>query len=366
MGVAIVHRLGFDPRGEGSIADCVHANVAAWNERLKLRRAVPQKIEARELIGAEAADDRADAAGRLVDHIAVLGVESAGRGGVAGDERRWHAQAHAADDERLIRLGVVGEPPSDAVDDRAFEVLEERHQAQVALGPERRRVGGVEAGQLRAIVGSEEPDVNAADRVEIEAPIRGGDPSLRAAVRPPPGDAVVLGEAGEVEQAVGIAAVLQPGTNQLRHAISKATADQDHDSTARAAWVTALSPVSSATRARRCRARVGQGEVLEPGQRVDQHDGEAAADGGEGNLDEGEMRGCGEARQRPFEGDRLGRRRVIPDHRVADDAGERRGAVRLGEADRRPSLQGGEALPCGVVGEEVARGFCQRSVDGAG
>ena len=77
------------------------------------------------------------------------------------------------------------------------------------------------------------------------------------------------------------------------------------------------------------------------------------------------MRLCGEARQRRFEGDRLGRQCAVPDHRVADDAGERGGAVRLGQADRRPHLQGGEALPGVVVGEEIASRLRQRRVDGA-
>ena len=91
MGVAVIHRLGFDSRGEDQLADGVHAHVAAGNECLELRWAVAQAVEARELIGAETADDRADAAGRLIDYLAVLGVEGAGRGGVVCDERRWHA-----------------------------------------------------------------------------------------------------------------------------------------------------------------------------------------------------------------------------------------------------------------------------------
>jgi hypothetical protein len=140
-------------------------------------------------------------------------MKGAGRGGVAGDERRWHAEASAADDERLVRLGIVGEPAADAVDHRALEVLEERHQAEVALALERRCVGGIEAGQRWAILWPEEPGVDGTDRVEIEAPVRGGDPSLRAAIRPSPEHAVILGEAGEVQQAVGIAAILQPGTD---------------------------------------------------------------------------------------------------------------------------------------------------------
>ena len=98
MGVAVVDRVGLDPGGEDPLADGVHADVAARNEGLKLRRPVAEQIEARELVGAEAAHDRADAAGRLVDHLAVLGVKRARRGGVAGDERRRHAEARAADE----------------------------------------------------------------------------------------------------------------------------------------------------------------------------------------------------------------------------------------------------------------------------
>ena len=90
------------------VADGVHADIVAGNERLKLSRAVAEKIEAREMVRAEAADNRADAAGRLVDHLAVLGLKGAGRSGIAGDERRWHAEAGAADEERLVRLGIVG------------------------------------------------------------------------------------------------------------------------------------------------------------------------------------------------------------------------------------------------------------------
>ena len=84
-----------DPGGEDPLADGVHADVGAGHEGLELRRAVAQEIEPRELVGPEAADDRADAAGRLEDHLAVLGMEGAGGGGVVGHERRWHAQPGA-------------------------------------------------------------------------------------------------------------------------------------------------------------------------------------------------------------------------------------------------------------------------------
>jgi hypothetical protein len=127
--------------------------------------------------------------------------------------------------ERLIRLGVVREAAADAVNHRAFEVLNERYQIEVALRPERRRVDGVEAGQRRTILGVEEAGVDGADRAEIEAPVRGGDPPLRAAVRPTPGDPEVFGKAGEVKQAVRIAAVLQPRTDEFGHAVDKAAAD---------------------------------------------------------------------------------------------------------------------------------------------
>ena len=123
MGVAVVHRFGLNPGGEDPVADGVHADVVAGNERLELRRAVAEEMQARKLVGAEAADDRADAAGRLVDNLAVLGVKGASRGGVAGDERRGHAQAGAADDERLVRLGIIGESAANAVDHRTSEVL---------------------------------------------------------------------------------------------------------------------------------------------------------------------------------------------------------------------------------------------------
>ena len=108
MGIAVVHGLGFDPGGENAIADGVHTDIVAGNERLKLSRTVAEKIEAREMVGSEAADNRTDAAGRLVDHLAVLGLKGADRSGIAGDECWWHAEAAPADEERLIRLRIVG------------------------------------------------------------------------------------------------------------------------------------------------------------------------------------------------------------------------------------------------------------------
>src|SRR5271170_5462961 len=57
MGIAVVHGLGFDPGGENASADGVHTDIVTGNERLKLSRTVAEKIEAREMVGSQAADN---------------------------------------------------------------------------------------------------------------------------------------------------------------------------------------------------------------------------------------------------------------------------------------------------------------------
>ena len=171
------------------------------------------------------------------------------------------------------------------------------------------------------------------------APVGGGDPALRAAVRPPPGDPVVLGKAGEVEQAVGIAAVLQPGTHELGHTVGKAAADQDHDSTQGAAGTTARSSVRSATRASRMRARVGKAKCSSRGTGSTITTARPPRTGATATSTK--VR-CASAAKRDSPGsrcDRLGRHRAVPDHRVADDAGERwrRRAARSGRPVPAPA-----------------------------
>ena len=85
MGVAVVHRLGLDPGGEDPVADSVHADIAAGNERLELRRAVTEDIETRaRWSGPRRRTIERMPLCRLVDHLAVLGVEGAGR-----ERDRW-------------------------------------------------------------------------------------------------------------------------------------------------------------------------------------------------------------------------------------------------------------------------------------
>ena len=113
MGVAVVHRVRLDRSGEDGRADRVHADVAAGNESLELRRTVAQAIQPRELLVADAAHDRSDSARRLVDHFAVLRLKGAHRVRIARHQGWRHAESGAANDDRLIRLRVVGEAAAD-------------------------------------------------------------------------------------------------------------------------------------------------------------------------------------------------------------------------------------------------------------
>ena len=163
MRVAIVNRIGINSRGKNLLADSVHADVVARNERLKMRRPVGEQVETFELVRTEPTDNRADTTRRFVDHVSVLGMERTHRHGVAGDERRRHAKTRLADDKRLIRLGVVGSTAAHAVDHRAGEAFDERNEGEVSLMPERRCCVPVKPGQRRAIFWPEEANIDAAD-----------------------------------------------------------------------------------------------------------------------------------------------------------------------------------------------------------
>jgi hypothetical protein len=89
----------------------------------------------------------------------------------------------------------------------------------------------LESDAVTTIVGPEEASVDAGDRIEIEVPALGRERSLRTAVRPARGEAVLVGEARKVEQAVRIGAGLEPRADELGHLVGEAAADQDHDST---------------------------------------------------------------------------------------------------------------------------------------
>ena len=90
MRVAVVHRLRPHPHGENPVSYCVHPHVVAGHIGLELGRTVSQELETGEAIRLEAADDRADAASRLVDHRTVRRVEGArGFGIVCHEGWRW-------------------------------------------------------------------------------------------------------------------------------------------------------------------------------------------------------------------------------------------------------------------------------------
>ena len=108
----------------------------------------------------------------------------------------------------------------------------------------------------QAALGAEEADVDARERVEIEDPVGPGDGASRAGVGPAPGNPVAGGKAGEVEQTVGVAGVLQPGAAQFGDPVSEAAADQDHG-TASGSAATGASSAVSAVSASRMRARAG-------------------------------------------------------------------------------------------------------------
>ena len=228
--VTVVHGFARDGRGKDGIADRVHAHVASGHELLQLARPVAEQAQSRALFLPEATHDGAQSADRLVDHLPAEGLdELLGRSGIRGDQRARCHQAGASDGEGLQRLAVIREAAGDAVHDETGQLVEDRHEREVALrhGSVRERLG--ERRESGACLGPRPAREHGADLGQVQAPVGPTQSSLRDAATPTDIDAVLLGEEAQIDEAIGEAAVGQTRADQLGHRVGDPAADEDHD-----------------------------------------------------------------------------------------------------------------------------------------